>query len=127
MADKSNNSRFCIQFNNQDANHLRVINLLNEQGRHKAQFIAQAVLHYISCTNSPEITTDSKTLRQTIELVVRDYMAKSSHKTPDRQADNDPRLSRLRKSENITPDDDIGEIDDELISAITNSLDAFKK
>ena len=55
MADKKNPGRFTIQFNPGDPKQLSVSELLEQQGRHKAQFITNAVLHYIHCPETPEI------------------------------------------------------------------------
>ena len=52
--EKKNTERFCIQFNSADPKHLQVIQLLEAQGRRKAQYIAEAVLHYSTCVNSTE-------------------------------------------------------------------------
>ena len=49
MAEKKNPGRVTIQFNPGDPKQLSVSELLEQQGRHKAQFITNAVLHYIHC------------------------------------------------------------------------------
>lgn len=52
------------------------MNILNAQGRHKAQFIAAAVLHYINCGEAPAIPLDDARLRQTVEAVVLKVLEK---------------------------------------------------
>jgi len=44
MAEKKNAGRFCVQFNPSDPRHQQIIELLEQQGRRKAQFIVEAVL-----------------------------------------------------------------------------------
>ena len=49
MTDKKDPGKFTIRFNICDPQHKAVIDLLNRQGRSKAQFLVSAVLHYINC------------------------------------------------------------------------------
>ena len=46
MTDKKDPRKFTIRFNICDPQHKAVIDLLNRQGRSKAQFLVSAVLHY---------------------------------------------------------------------------------
>ena len=78
MAEKKSASRFCIQFNEQDAHHQQVMDILNAQGRHKAQFIATAILHYIHCGETPNIPQDDTRLRQTVESIVQEVLENMS-------------------------------------------------
>lgn len=55
MKEKKDRERFSIKFNENDPVHDAVIRLLEKQGSHsKAQFIVNAVLHYINCPESPD-------------------------------------------------------------------------
>lgn len=54
MTDKKDPGKFTIRFNICDPQHKAVIDLLNRQGRSKAQFLVSAVLHYINCKETPE-------------------------------------------------------------------------
>lgn len=57
MAEKKDRSRFSIKFNEKDPAHDMVISLLEQQSpRNKASFIANAILHYIHCPETPDIT-----------------------------------------------------------------------
>lgn len=65
MKEKKDRERFGIKFNENDPAHEAVIRLLEKQGPHrKAQFIVNAVLHYV---NSPEASNLS--LAQTADKV----------------------------------------------------------
>lgn len=55
MTEKKNKGRFTIQFNPADPQQLKVAELLEQQGRHKAQFLTSVVLHYIHCEETPDI------------------------------------------------------------------------
>ena len=57
MAEKKDRSRFSIKFNENDPAHNMVIGLLEQQSpRNKASFIANAILHYVHCPETPDIT-----------------------------------------------------------------------
>lgn len=56
MPEKRIPYRFTIGFSPGDPAHQAVADLLNQQGRRKAQFLVNAVLHYIHCSETPEIT-----------------------------------------------------------------------
>lgn len=55
MAEKKDPGKFTVRFNICDPQHKAVVDLLNQQGRSKAQFLTNAVLHYINCTEAPEL------------------------------------------------------------------------
>lgn len=55
MSGKKDRDRFSIKFNLNDPLHETAVRLLEQQGpRRKAQFIANAVLHYVNCPKTPE-------------------------------------------------------------------------
>ena len=56
MTDKKDPGKFTIRFNICDPQHKAVVDLLNRQGRSKAQFLVSAVLHYINCKETPEVS-----------------------------------------------------------------------
>jgi len=47
MGEKKKPGRFTLQFNQEDPQQRMVSELLEQQGRHKAQFLTSAVLHYM--------------------------------------------------------------------------------
>ena len=56
MTQKKDRSRFSIKFNERDPSHESVIRLLEQQPPHsKAQFIVNAILHYVHCPETPDI------------------------------------------------------------------------
>ena len=69
MGEKKKPGRFTLQFNLEDPQQRTVSELLEQQGRHKAQFITSAVLRYIQCPspqehNSGLSTTDEAALER---------------------------------------------------------------
>lgn len=74
MGGKKDPGRFTIGFNTADPTHQAVIELLNRQGRRKAQFIVNAVQHYICCSETPvilqSIPLDSQKIREIVQEVL---------------------------------------------------------
>ena len=65
MKEKKDRERFSIKFNENDPAHDAVIRLLEKQGPHsKAQFIVNAVLHYVNCSETPDASLPQWTGRQ---------------------------------------------------------------
>ena len=75
MGEKTDTFRFTVQFNAGDPSHQQVAAILNEQGRRKAQFLVNAVIHYINCPESPEAAAAPKIDRQTVEQLVREILS----------------------------------------------------
>ena len=78
MEGKKNRERFSIKFNENDPAHATVIRLLEKQGAHsKAQFIVNAVLHYVNCPEAPDISLTQTADRASIEKIVMDILHNS--------------------------------------------------
>lgn len=76
MAEKKNPGRFTIQFNPNDPGQTEVIELLEQQGRRKAQFLTNAVLHYIRCPELPEMTGSQLLDKALLEELVLEIMSR---------------------------------------------------
>lgn len=63
--------KFTIQFNGGDPSHKQIAEMLNQQGRRKAQFVVNAVMHYIHCSETPNIPDLAMQDIDIIEQVVR--------------------------------------------------------
>lgn len=75
MGTKKNKGRFSIKFNEYDPAHQAVIDLLEQQGpRQKAQFIANAVLHYVHCPETPDIHLPQTVDRAAVEAIVLEIL-----------------------------------------------------
>ena len=59
MEGKKTPGRFTLQLNMKDPQQRAAAELLNQQGRAKAQFVANAVLHYINCPETPDLQAAS--------------------------------------------------------------------
>lgn len=126
MADKKNPGRFTIQFNHGDPKQQSVAELLEQQGRHKAQFITNAVLHYINCPETPEAAPPQTVDKALIEKLVLEILERQGSKAimP---------VENLQVQEQSAPEVN-SEIPSELeklfgkdgLSAITSTLSAFQ-
>ena len=76
--------KFTIQFSSGDPQHQQVTEILNRQGRRKAQFLVNTVLHYIHCTETPDIPQSPPINTDAIETIVRRIMEEYAQK-PTRQ------------------------------------------
>ena len=75
MGEKKDSFRFTVQFNAGDPRHQQVAAILNEQGRRKAQFLVNAVTHYMNCPETPEAAAAPRIDRQTVEQLVREILS----------------------------------------------------
>ncbi len=126
VVEKKNLGRFTIQFNLGDPRQLSVAELLERQGRHKAQFIAAAVLHYANCPEMPEITPSQALDRTLLEKLVREILEQQSGKTEaltaDPQEENAPTAEQAAEMSN-EPEKLFGK---DGLAAITSTLSAFQ-
>lgn len=78
MKEKKDRERFSIKFNENDPAHEAVICLLEKQGPHrKAQFIVNAVLHYVNCKEAPDISSEQAADRASIEKIVMEVLSRN--------------------------------------------------
>ncbi len=75
MGEKKNRERFTIKYNHNDPAHDAVIRLLEKQGSHsKAQFIVNAVLHYVNCPETPDVSLAQTADRASIKKIVMEIL-----------------------------------------------------
>lgn len=75
MKEKKDRERFSIKFNENDPAHDAVIRLLEKQGPHsKAQFIVNAVLHYVNCSETPDASLPRAVDRAAVEQIVAEIL-----------------------------------------------------
>lgn len=71
MTGKKDLYKFTVQFSRADPTHRQTADLLNQQGRRKAQFLVNAVMHYIHCRDTPDIPPLAISDTALIETVVK--------------------------------------------------------
>ena len=121
MREKKDPYKFTIQFNPSDPTHQQTAVLLNRQGRRKAQFLVNAVMHYIDIPQEPPVDT------ALIETVVRKILKEQS---------KEPQIKKAEKHHPSTvqaPEDDFSfdEAADALgadgLAAIANTMAMFRR
>ena len=125
MADKKERYRFTIQFNSADPSHEQVVNLLNSQGRRKAQFLVNAVLHYIHCSETPDIPQPAPLDTAVIETVVRKILMEQNCEKP--KAVVAPAQKSQKESEKIHFDEAADMLGADGLAAITNTMAMFRR
>ena len=75
MDGKKDPGKFTIRFNVADPRQREVVDLLNQQGRFKAQFLANAVQHYVHCNEAPDSHRALSVDAGQIERIVRGVLA----------------------------------------------------
>lgn len=127
MAGKKEPGKFTIKFNVMDPAHRQVIDTLEPMGRTKAQFIANAVLHYLHCPQTPDIPQPVSTDYTAVEAIVRRILAERLQEPPaSTPAKQQGTQKKLRKSEDIRLEDAEAILGEDGMAAIADTLSAFR-
>lgn len=80
MEAKKDRGRFTLRLNEKDPAHAEVIRLLEQQDPHsKGRFIANAILHYVRCSETPDIAVQQIPDRAAIETIVLDILRQQKY------------------------------------------------
>lgn len=125
MLEKKEQNKFTIQFNAADPSHRQVADVLNQQGRRKAQFLVNAVQHYLYCPETPDIPQAAPVDTCIIEDIVRRIMGKQCKAAPVIQ---EPAMGHMShpEAESIHYDEAAGMLGEDGLAAIANSIAAFR-
>lgn len=125
MADKKNPGRFTIQFNAADPQQRQAAELLERQGRRKAQFLTAAILRYVCGQETPEglqrKVPDTSELETLILKILDAHFAERDFGSglPDKEGAEQHTAREM-------PEDDLSAFfGPEAASAISNTLSAF--
>ena len=118
--------KFTIQFSSGDPQHQQVAEILNRQGRRKAQFLVNTVLHYIHCSETPDIPQQQPVNTDAIETIVRRIIEEYSEK-PTRQDVRKTPEKKTVKSEEIAFDDAAELLGEDGIAAVRNTIASFRR
>lgn len=132
MGKKKERGRFSIKFNENDPSHETVIGILERQGpRQKAQFIANAVLHYVHCPETPDIIIPQTVDRTAIEEIVAEILGqKEAGKKIERRSDirkgyaTESETARQGKGRDGEPPPK--EMDEATLALIADTMSAFR-
>lgn len=133
MSRKKNRERFSIKFNENDPAHDTVIRLLEKQGPHrKAQFIVNAVLHYINCRETPDILSPQAIDRESIEEIIKEILDRKENEHPDQSGLADAGAEMLEKQISVgqkskrSVEDAQKEVDQATLALIADTMSAFR-
>lgn len=119
--------KFTIQFSEGDPLHQQTASILNQQGRRKAQFLVNAVMHYLHCSETPVIPQPAPIDTGAIEVIVRRIMAEeSSRPIASEQISHSP-TQRTVKSEQIDFGDAAELLGEDGMAAIKNTMASFRR
>lgn len=129
MTQKKDGSKFTIQFNPADPQHAQTIDILNQQGRRKAQFIANAVIHYLHCSDTPNIPQSAPLDTSAIEAIVRRIMEEENKTAviPPKETVPEKPICLKQKTESIQYDNAAELLGEDGIDAIVRSIARFRK
>lgn len=132
MGDKKHLGRFTVQFNLGDPQQARTAEILEQQGRQKARFISTAVLHYINCTETPEVVLPPAPNTAEIEEIVLAVLKKHTAEDGVSASPHLPQSQETMISSGRMPGPEIADAEDlkKLLgdggfSAIANTLASF--
>ncbi len=128
--EKKDPGKFTVRFNMADPQQRAVINLLNQQGRYKAQFLTSAILHYVHCSETPDIRSAAAVDSTEIERIVRHVLAQQQMVMPPalQQDGQEPRATAAPWEEpGGSPPGTGASAEDADKEAILQTLDAFRK
>lgn len=130
MRSKKDRGRFSIKFNENDPAHRAVIDILEQQGsRQKAQFIANAVLHYIQCSETPDIritqTVDAASIEKIVlEILKEQGMGETNARLG--QVVSNPVIRKIDEPLNQSKELESGMLNDEMLEMIAHTMSAFR-
>ena len=126
MAEKKEQNKFTIQFNPVDPTHRQVIGILNQQGRRKAQFLVNAVQHYLHCPETPDVYQTMPVDICAIEEIVRNII-KEQKQSVSVSRDSVNEQPSSTKIESINHDEAVELLGKEGLAVIASTVAAFRK
>ncbi len=127
MLEKKDPGKFTVRFNIADPQQRQVIELLNQQGRYKAQFLTSAVLHYVHCSETPDIRGVPPVQSEEIERIVRTILAQQPAASPQELPQKSTEAATPWEGPISPPPDVESPAEDADREAIFKTLDAFRQ
>lgn len=127
MAEKKNPGRFTIQFDLRDPQHNQVAQILEGQGRYKARFITNAVMHYLHCPETPDIPQPAPVDKKLLETLVLEILGRHNEKNEPIESDTANSIVK-QPAEEHEPDEELQRLfGTEGMAMIANTLAAFQQ
>jgi hypothetical protein len=126
-------TRFNIQFNRDNASHLKAAEILHRQdSRGKARYIAEAILHYESCeearSGSRSARVDEKMIEAVVKRILRGMDADEAAKPAAHAKQAEPMpMPAGEMSEDSIFDEAMEAVGEDGFNAIAGALDMFRK
>lgn len=130
MPAKKTPGRFTLQFNLKDPQQKDAADYLERQGRHKAQFLTSAILHYLHCPETPDIPQTSFPDQVELEGLVlsilrRQDVASAVGNTTSKEAISSVKAENIES--NVSGHDMEETLSEAEMSAIFKTLSAFQQ
>lgn len=119
--------KFTIQFSPGDPHHRQTAEILNEQGRRKAQFLVNAVMHYLHCSETPDIPLPVPIDISAIETIVRRIMEEEKAQSVAGESNTTVTPKRIVKSEQIDFREAADVLGEEGVAAIAKTMANFRR
>lgn len=133
MAAKKDRGRFTLRLNEKDPAHAEVIRVLEQQDPHsKGRFIANAILHYIHCSETPDIIIRQTPDRTDIEAIVLEILQQNTKSNTDFVEQYSELSTRTEEDKAALPSEVTAEqaleseTDDDTLNLIKSALSAFR-
>lgn len=129
MPNKKEQYKFTIMFNAGDPLAQQTADILNQQGRRKAQFITNAVQHYLHCKETPDIPQSLSSASvdySVIEKLVRRILAENSS-LPTAVPASQKTVPAIKQDEELQMDEAAELLGEEGLAAIANTMALFRK
>lgn len=128
MADKMQPGRFTIRFNINDPQQQAAVEILNRMGRQKAQFIAQALTHYMECKCHPQVENQTTWDERALEQAILSVLSRHPEFIPSGQDEETTAVQealQIGRTEEPSSNQN-GSMTKESLSAISKTLSAFR-
>ena len=132
MNNKKDEFRFTIRLSRTEPSHLQVVDILNQKRYGKAQYIVDAVIHYIGCglTESaaqPE-QIDEKYIETIVNRILLDRDENVKRNLPAPANENEMSLlSQHNDSDNIEFSETMDVFGEKGIKAVADALTSFRR
>ena len=127
MCEKKDPYKFTIRFNPSDPTHQQTVVLLNQQGRRKAQLLVNAVMHYIHCSQTPDIPQTPPMDTALIETVVRKVLKEQSEEPQIKKAEKHHPSTVQAPEDDFSFDEAADALGADGLAAIANTMAMFRR
>ena len=120
--------RFSIQFRQDVSEHLRVVEILNQQGRYKAQYVVDAILFYekYHTLDAPRSALDEKQIEAIVNKILSSRIKNSTDVLPTTSARKAEKVPQTNAN-TVIIDEVVEVMGQDNLNAIAGTLNMFRK